>query len=471
MTSSVQQPQILSLEVPPASRESTPKVSCALEDLNLLDFEPWRREEGWWVGEYTLLGADGNPFTSSGWPYLYDHYRGFIHLEVIGNSIKQRNVFLYPPMMPELCSGKEGEVVGSGICGVNGNEKIFMADQKASDCQGNLAGPYMDFGMKLDTETTIIDDETVLYQVRMPDGSLVQNQLTSLPGNDTRVRTAQGFYLGDVQYTSFYRERKVTQEEFIQLLEETRVEYNILEADYCGYTSDGQPSGMTCDEHFNGLSIENSIASGEGEDDLLGNSGNDSLFGNRNTNFLNGGAGDDLLRGGKGTDLLVGGSGDDTLIGDAGIGIYRGGLGADVYVFRTELPEIEEDLSAISSILPGISSSVKLPHAVITDFDSAKDIIGLTGGTTRNDLIFEDFNSLEKLGINASLVLPLIRDELALLAKADISIKDLDPNNDGILEGSTIKINGTNKLLGLLLNTEVSEIAALPESQFITVDF
>ncbi len=25
---------------------------CDLEAVNLLDFEPWKREEGWWVGEY-----------------------------------------------------------------------------------------------------------------------------------------------------------------------------------------------------------------------------------------------------------------------------------------------------------------------------------------------------------------------------------------------------------------------------------
>merc|ERR1712137_1508239 len=98
--------------------------------------------------------------------------------------------------------------------------------------------------------------------------------------------------------------------------------------------------------------------------------------------------------GGKGTDLLVGGEGNDTLIGDAGVGIYQGGLGSDVYVFRTDLAGIEQDLSAVSSIFPGIPSSIELPNAIITDFNSAEDIIGLTGGMTKADLIFEDFNSL-----------------------------------------------------------------------------
>ena len=224
------------------------------------------------------------------------------------------------------------------------------------------------------------------------------------------------------------------------------------------------------DDTINGSSVNDLIFGGKGEDDLLGNGGNDHLFGNKGTDFLDGGLGDDILFGGKGTDFLVGGDGNDTLISDAGVGVYQGGLGSDVYVFRTDLAGIEQDLSGVS-ILLGIPSSVQLPNAVITDFDSAEDIIGLTGGKTKDDLIFEDFNSLKEFGINTNLVLPFIRDELALLAKTGISIQDLDPNNDGILEGTAIKMNGTNKLLGYVLNTEYSEIAALPESQFISVDF
>ncbi|MGD1807729.1 calcium-binding protein [Dapis sp. BLCC M126] len=228
---------------------------------------------------------------------------------------------------------------------------------------------------------------------------------------------------------------------------------------------------LSGDDTMNGSSVEDSISGGKGEDDLLGNGGNDSLFGNKDTDFLDGGLGDDILRGGKGTDLLVGGGGNDTLIGDAGVGIYQGGLGSDVYVFRTDLAGIEQDLSGISSIFPGIPSSIQLPNAIITDFNSAEDIIGLTGGVTKADLIFEDFNSFEEFSINTNLILPLIPDELELLDKAGISVEDLDPNNDGILEGTTIRMGSTNQLLGYVLNTESSEISALPESQFISVNF
>ena len=44
---------------------------------------------------------------------------------------------------------------GDGVCGVNGNEKVFGADQEASDCEGNLAGPYTQGGFTLDTTTTV----------------------------------------------------------------------------------------------------------------------------------------------------------------------------------------------------------------------------------------------------------------------------------------------------------------------------
>ena len=222
---------------------------CDLSSLNLLDFPAWERENGYWVGEYTLTGADGNAFASQNWNYPYDHYAGFIALSVQGSEITQRNVFLYPPQTAEKCAANPA-VLGAGECGLNGNEKIFSANQSATDCSGGLSGPYMQYGMQLDTTTRLIDDDTVLYQVRL-NGDLLQNQLTSLPGNDTRIRTAQGLYAGNPTYASFYRERKVSREEFFELLDAKRAEYSILEADHCGFNDGNQPSGTTCEDHFN----------------------------------------------------------------------------------------------------------------------------------------------------------------------------------------------------------------------------
>ncbi len=232
---------------------------CACKDVcdpakeNLADYEVWNREEGYWYGEYTFLGAEGDPYISSSWNYPYDHYYGFIHIELNGNALKQRNVFIYPPQTAEKCEADD-TTEGEGICGVNGNEKIFGADQSASDCEGNLAGPYTQGGFTLDTTTRVLGDDTVIYSVRIPEsmgGGINQNQLTTLPGNGVRVRTAQGFSFGAEQpsYASFYRETKITKDEWLAKLKAVRAANNILASDECAWVTGGA-SGTTCSEHF-----------------------------------------------------------------------------------------------------------------------------------------------------------------------------------------------------------------------------
>ncbi len=223
--------------------------ACDLDNLDLLEFPAWQRENGYWVGEYTLLGADGNPSQSDSWPYRYDNYKGFIRLDVQGNSIVQRNVFLYPPQQASLCESGD-DVIGNGTCNINGNEKVFDAAQTASDCEGSLSGPYEAFGMVMNTQTTVISDDTVLYQVRLEDGSLTQNQLTSLPTENNRIRTAQGMFMGNPTYASFYRETKVSEEAFYQQLEQARSDYNILQEDACAWDSNGVATGISCEQHF-----------------------------------------------------------------------------------------------------------------------------------------------------------------------------------------------------------------------------
>ncbi len=73
----------------------------------MADYEVWKREEGYWYGEYTFLGAEGDPYVSSSWNYPYDHYYGFIHIELNGNALKQRNVFIYPPQTAEKCEADD----------------------------------------------------------------------------------------------------------------------------------------------------------------------------------------------------------------------------------------------------------------------------------------------------------------------------------------------------------------------------
>lgn len=234
---------------------------CDPSCIKLSSYEVWRREAGWWVGNYTLLGADGAPFTSPNWPYGYAAYHGFIRIELDGPCLSQRNVFVYPPLPPSECAAS-GPVVGPGTCGVNGNEKVFEADQSASDCAGNLAGPFAFGGTTLDTETTVTigSSDTVIYQVRLPaspgaaprTGQLLQNQITTVGPDGTRLRSAQdiGPGTGRGRGLSFFREERVSEEAWQARLAEVRRKFSVLPADYCGWDILNLKTSKTCEEHF-----------------------------------------------------------------------------------------------------------------------------------------------------------------------------------------------------------------------------
>lgn len=109
-------------------------------------------------------------------------------------------------------------VVGEGTCGVNGNSRIFYADQVAGpeSKHGSIDGTY---GSIFNTKTELIgNDNALLYQVTFQeDGRLYQSQLTTLTtetnGTHRRTRNAQSFdFNGVPSGCSFYREYKVEQD-------------------------------------------------------------------------------------------------------------------------------------------------------------------------------------------------------------------------------------------------------------------
>jgi len=265
---------------------------CDPSTSNLLDFRQWREEtdpsavltdsatgvkksEGFWWGNYTFLGADGEPSTSGTWPYPYHPYWGFIRMKVVGNKLYQRNIFVYPPATSKMCQASTAAGTAAvasglkGVCGTNGAEKTFEAEQSAVDCAGNLAGPYGS-GMTLsDTFTTLTGNGTaILYQVKTPNyaaagqvkfaafsGKFIQSQLTTLPGNGLRVRTAQGFNpfgKGHVSNSvSYYREYRVADErEFLSKLAAVRAEASILPSDTCKHNSAGKVAKPNCFSHM-----------------------------------------------------------------------------------------------------------------------------------------------------------------------------------------------------------------------------
>lgn len=271
-------------------------TSCLPEDVILSDFKQWGTTKGYWIGEYTLLGPDGNPSVSEEWNYPYDHYKGFITSNTEGNQYRQRNVFMYPPQAIDVCTGDNNSTFGDGVCGVNGNTLMFQADQKATTCDftmpGYIEGPY---GSLQYTYTELVgQDNALVYQVFLTkdalnyyestimgnpfgrcdengdcgytDDRMMQSQLTTLTqlpdGTDLRTRTAQGFdafgNVGAPTYASFYRERKVDESEFWEVFNETLNAYNILDADICGWISgdagNRMPSGDSgldaCERHL-----------------------------------------------------------------------------------------------------------------------------------------------------------------------------------------------------------------------------
>ena len=63
----------------PSTRKCNPD-----EHVVLADFEQWKDETGYWIGEYSFYGPDGKPNVSTSWPYPYQSYKGFITGNVEG---------------------------------------------------------------------------------------------------------------------------------------------------------------------------------------------------------------------------------------------------------------------------------------------------------------------------------------------------------------------------------------------------
>jgi len=127
----------------------------------------------------------------------------FAHFYTLSPSVKnqqkrvryrQRNIFLYPPQTDDVCNATDNASTGEGVCGTNGNTKIFKADQTATTCSkndelaGDIEGPYIQGSYSLPTKTQLVgQDNAVLYQVFIPgamigadeEDRLYQSQLTT----------------------------------------------------------------------------------------------------------------------------------------------------------------------------------------------------------------------------------------------------------------------------------------------------
>lgn len=185
------------------------------------------------------------------------------------------------------------------------------------------------------------------------------------------------------------------------------------------------------------------VLGGKGRDQVSGDSGNDQVNGNIGEDIVFGGSGDDIVRGGKDADLVSGEDGNDVVIGDFGIDVLAGGSGADLFALRTDIT---------------LADSNNLD--IILDFNSFEgDYIGVTGGFTEQD--FDLVNLDIPLSVITSIPgvsnIPGITPQTIRQTLFDLTGVDVDPNNDGIVTGTSIQFsNGV--ILGYAVNSSPFDI-------------
>lgn len=223
------------------------------------------------------------------------------------------------------------------------------------------------------------------------------------------------------------------------------------------------------------------LQGGQDDDRVYGDSGDDTLNGNRGKDLVDGGTGNDFLRGGRDDDLLIGAQGNDTLIGDLGKDVLTGGSDSDIFVLRADAAAAKSNETDI-----------------IIDFDKVNDRIGLTGGLSEANIILEPFTlsvreelkeQLKKLKLSdsdaeflSSQLLDYFKSfpnsktplsgivkqylvgevtanvqEMQAIVSGYVRYQDIDPNGDGIIQGTNIKLNGN--YLGAVLNATAADIS------------
>ncbi|MEG3928869.1 MULTISPECIES: calcium-binding protein [unclassified Microcoleus] len=133
------------------------------------------------------------------------------------------------------------------------------------------------------------------------------------------------------------------------------------------------------------------IRGGQDFDILYGECASDFVSGDQGDDYVYGGTANDFMRGGKGNDALVGDSGNDTIIGDAGIDRLWGSEGADLFVLRREVGATSGEIGSLQPPPSGNFDVDEVPADFILDYNPAEgDVIGLTGGLTRNDIVLSE---------------------------------------------------------------------------------
>ena len=150
-------------------------------------------------------------------------------------------------------------------------------------------------------------------------------------------------------------------------------------------------TGTTGNDFLEGTQDTDVIRGLAGDDSLRGLDNADDINGNVGNDLINGNQGNDTLHGGSGNDTVYGGQGNDIIWGDRGTDLLIGGFGNDLFVLdnRDTASTVLAEADIIADFSNGDPRSV--PN---TGF--GRDLLGLTGGITFNDLdIFDGTGNFE----------------------------------------------------------------------------
>lgn len=233
---------------------------CDPAAVDLLDFEYYQNDAGYWCGDATLLNRDAMPIQSEIFPYSYANYKIFWVNDIQGSEIETRTLALYPPLSParceELADAGIANALGSGVCAENGAGKIYVGAQAASDCEGTLKGVFPVGSIPLFSESTLLTSRIQTYRQEFVEGGVllldgittVQNASLVTNGQLWDPREPPGL---DQLYGSYFtRMRKCTRVEFLAEIALSSIAYNVPQGETCGIDSANMPSGTTCAEFF-----------------------------------------------------------------------------------------------------------------------------------------------------------------------------------------------------------------------------
>ena len=239
----------------PCSLSFDPRYDDSLSN-NLVDQDPfWDYYTGYWIGTNENFAPDGSPRppslyntkTKQGIPYSTDvPFLTFANRSVDGTRYYHHVAIVYDPANEEFCDqqleGDQANVIGNGTCGINGHAAavdILGTSTYEKDSSvgifwwtnGQGRGPAL-----LNTSfAKPVDDHTIFFSAGNV-GELLwshSQQLTTRDRDELSGVASFVLFQGDdgITWHMQYKQRRVTEEEWLQELEQAYESSNVLEED------------------------------------------------------------------------------------------------------------------------------------------------------------------------------------------------------------------------------------------------